>query len=221
MSGRPANWSRTQRSTALWAPGTAIASLAEIVNGIESAITRFTGRFFLLFVQALSESKDGQRTVAGRCPRGIAGKGRLMSGRPANWSRTRHRECHHPVHRPLLPALCPGAVRPGAQSAVERCGGRTRRVVVLDHVGQEAREERRKVGTEGGREGTDASLAEIVNGIESAITRFTGRFFLLFVQALSDPEPKVRVLVLGLACRRTAKEPLPGAAREVSRGKDG
>ena len=34
-------------------------------------------------------------------------------------------------------------------------GGRTRRVVVLDHVGQEAREERRKVGTEGGREGTD------------------------------------------------------------------
>jgi hypothetical protein len=37
-----------------------------------------------------------------------------------------------------------------------------------------------------------ASLAEIVNGIESAITRFTGRFFLLFVQALSDPEPKVQ-----------------------------
>ena len=36
------------------------------------------------------------------------------------------------------------------------------------------------------------SLAEIVNGIESAITRFTGRFFLLFVQALSDPEPKVQ-----------------------------
>ena len=36
------------------------------------------------------------------------------------------------------------------------------------------------------------SLAEIVNGMESAITPFTDRLFPLFVQALSDPEPEVQ-----------------------------
>ncbi|POY75272.1 hypothetical protein BMF94_1642 [Rhodotorula taiwanensis] len=36
------------------------------------------------------------------------------------------------------------------------------------------------------------SLAEIVNGMEGAITPFTERLFPLFVQALADPEPEVQ-----------------------------